>query len=74
MGKKIEALEDYIEFDVEKEDWGLLKLEDGAILKVKLVLINLRKIADGYYDANSQVLVGVLVPKLLRGPPHCKVF
>jgi len=73
MSKEIEVPEDYIEFDVEKEDWGFLKLEDGAILKIKFVLISLKKINDNY-DANGQVLVGSLLPKSLRGPPSQTMY
>ena len=66
--------EDYVEFDVEKEEWGALKLKDGAIIKVKFVLISLRKASKEGYDANAQTLIGALVPKPLRGSPSARKY
>lgn len=65
----------YIGFKATHEDWSEYKLEDGAILKARFVLI---KVLDAteydeqgnpIYDVNSTNAVGVFVPEKLRGNP-----
>jgi hypothetical protein len=63
---------DYTEFEAVKEDWNILELEDGSLIKTKFVLIGLRIIEDEKgieFDINSSNIVGVFTPPEKRGPP-----
>lgn len=62
----------YTEFEVEKEDWNILELKDGSLIKTKFVLIALMKIEEEKrmgFDINALNAVGVLSPPEKRGPP-----
>jgi len=73
--EKIDLDFDYAEFQIIKEPWNLYRLEDGALLKLKLVLIKVvrEKQTDDkgnpILSFNHQNIVGVLSPPELRGQP-----
>lgn len=61
-----------MEFEVEKEDWNVLELEDGAIIKTKFVMIVLKKFEDEKgrgFETNASNILGVMAPPERRGPP-----
>jgi hypothetical protein len=62
---------DYLEFEVEKEDWNILDLEDGPIIKTKFLMISLKKSEDEKgrgFETNALNIVGVMTPPERRGP------
>lgn len=70
---------EYIDFDVIKEDWNLYKIEDGTILKLKLVFIKVIRegvdsVGNPIYSINSQNVVGIIPPKELMGPPSNRSY
>lgn len=75
---------EYVSFDVKKEPWNRYKLEDGAILKTKLVLINViaeqgfkQQIRVGKLEKGAQIrlifqtnnIIGVEVSASMTGEP-----
>jgi hypothetical protein len=75
---------EYVDFEVEKENWNKYRLKDGAILKTKFVLINVlaekgfkekikrakteKGIGIGFEFQSSNV-IGVEIPPNLMGEP-----
>lgn len=74
----------YVDFTVEKENWGIYKIEDGGLLKIKLVLISiisekpftdvLKKVKESGEKGIDMALqstnvMAVQVPFNLRGKP-----
>jgi len=80
----------YVPFKVDRELWARYKLEDGTILKIKTVLINIKtniELAEAFkkqQETKERVpigmhiqvhnIVGVEVPPNLRGPPDTKTY
>lgn len=76
---------EYVDFEVEKEIWNKYKLEDGAILKTKFVLINIlaqkgigevikklhmeKSTLELNFSLQSSNVLGVEVPTALLGDP-----
>ena len=62
---------DYIDFEMVEEPWNLYKLEDGSLIKFKLVLIKVvpSKTDPENYSFNTANVVGVQSPVELRGDP-----
>jgi hypothetical protein len=65
---------DYIDFEAIKESWNLYDLEDGTIIKFKIVLLKIiPTVGDNDhgkgYAFNTANLVTVLATKELRGVP-----
>ncbi|MFQ6075452.1 MAG: hypothetical protein ACE5Z5_04875 [Candidatus Bathyarchaeia archaeon] len=65
-----------LDFSVEREDWNVYKLEDGATLKVKLVLVDVIRtpehnpLGEPIYRIFSQNVVKALnVPDELKRKP-----
>ena len=57
-----------IDFKVIKEDWNEYELEDGSILRGKVIVVKLLEGESGLI-VNSTNVFGVLVPPELRGKP-----
>jgi len=80
----------YIPFKVERELWARYRLEDNTILKVKVVLVNVRMNVSLVEALKKQretkekvpvgmhvqvhIVIGVEVPPDLRGPPDTKIY
>ena len=69
--------EKLLDFKVVNEEWSQYELEDGSLLKMKLVLVNIlqkapvgKKTYEGLFS--SENVIGVHSPKRLRGPPGRK--
>jgi predicted RNA-binding protein with PUA domain len=69
-----------IDFDVEKENWNVYKLEDGSKLKMRSVVAQIIRIENEYnpqgdpiYLVNSQNIVSADVPDHLKKKPPGKV-
>jgi len=62
---------DYVDFEVVGEPWNLYKLEDGSLIKFKLVLVKVmpNKSNPQNYLLNTANIVGVQSQKELRGAP-----
>ncbi|MDO9565121.1 MAG: hypothetical protein Q7J15_00025 [Candidatus Desulfaltia sp.] len=62
---------DYVDFDTVGEPWNLYKLEDGSLIKFKLVLVKVmpNKNDPKNYSLNTANVVGVQSPRELRGAP-----
>jgi hypothetical protein len=62
---------DYIDFEVKKEPWNLYKIEDGSLIKFKLVLVRVmpNKSDPKKYLLNTANVIGVQSPRELRGAP-----
>lgn len=62
---------DYVDFDTVGEPWNLYKLEDGSLIKFKLVLVKLMPIKNDpkNYLLNTANVVGVQSQRELRGAP-----
>ena len=65
---KLKAL-GYLDFEVLREDWGFYEIEDGSLLRVKLVLVNVFKKGEREYTFSWNNVIGVVSPPQLRGPP-----
>jgi hypothetical protein len=64
--------EEYIDFQEISEPWNLYALEDGSVVKFRLVLVKVIPISGATtktYAVNSANVVGVLAPKDLKGTP-----
>ena len=79
MAKTVSSAEgeELVDFKVNNEGWNVYELEDGTILKTKLVLINIiRKLGgkEGTPNAglNTSYVSGVFSPMGKRGPPGRK--
>jgi len=80
----------YIPFKVERESWVRYRLEDGAILKTKIVLVNVKtnpslvealkkqqepeKKVTVTINVQTRNIIGVEVPPNLRGPPDTNTY
>lgn len=66
--------QEYVGFSLQKEDWTLFELPDGAILKAKFVLATVRreKGTIGEYLMKSQNVVAMILPNKYIGTsaPH----
>ena len=78
--KDLEEAED-LDFSEEKEKWNIYKLSDGTILKVKLVLTEVKRLKkhrpDGlpiYLIQSQNVVRAVNVDKNLRAKPKVQTF
>jgi len=76
MGENLPVDED---FDVENEYWNLYQLEDGTILKHKMVLVRVVKeevdeTGRPVYGLAIQGIVGTIPPKELRGEPSTRRY
>jgi len=92
MIERVEVPRDFIfvDFKVKREEWNKYKLEDGSILKIKFVLINVLMEKDFEekikaarekkervklgFGIQSKNVVGVEVPHELRGNPSTKIY
>ena len=61
----------YVDFNTVGEPWNLYRLEDGSLIKFKLVLVKVmpNKNDPKNYLLNTANVVGVQSPKELRGAP-----
>lgn len=70
------GLPQHIDFKLPKEEWDIYELDDGTILRIRAVLIDV--VTTGQVDSigNPNVLfsthnvLGVKCPEKLRGPPN----
>ena len=62
---------DYVDFETVGEPWNLYKLENGSLIKFKLVLVKVipNKNDPKNYSLNTANVVGVESPRELRGAP-----
>lgn len=62
---------DYVDFETVGEPWNLYKLENGSLIKFKLVLVKVipNKNDPKNYSVNTANVVGVESPRELRGAP-----
>jgi len=60
-----------INFEVKKEIWNEYNLVDGAMLKIKCVLVKIFKIKEEKeaYNINTDDVIGVIAPDKLLGQP-----
>ncbi len=71
---------EYVEVKKAKEDWNIYKLDDGAEVRTKFVLVKvirqkgLGKAGTPIYGVNSTNAVGVFVPKRLRDKPSSRKY
>ena len=75
----MKSLSALIDFEAVKEPWNIYKLEDETILKTRLVLISvvmegLDEFGNPRYGANSDSVIGVIVPDSLLGEPSHKRY
>jgi len=74
VAEKMSIEPEYVDFDVIEEDWNFYEVEDGTIIKAKLVLIKIVRedidnVGNPIYGLNTQKIFGVIPPKELMGPP-----
>ena len=62
---------DYVDFEIVSEPWNFYKLENGSLIRFKLVLVKVMPIKNDpkNYSLNTANVVGVQSPKELRGAP-----
>ncbi len=63
-----------IDFETIREEWGFYKIDDGTLLRVKLVLVNVLTRDDLEYSFAWSNVIGVIAPPELRGPPSNKRY
>jgi len=70
-GKTVDAKS--IDFEANKEEWNIYKLEDGTILKVKTILTSVIRAdvhdlvtGDPLYQIQSKLITSTLVPEKLK--------
>jgi len=72
MKVKDRDFEEYLDFEAINEPWSLYALEDGSVIKFKLVLVKVLPVLKAgakSYTINTANVVGVLAPKTLKGTP-----
>ena len=62
---------DYVDFETVGEPWNFYKLENGSLIRFKLVLVKVMpdKNVPKNYSLNTANVVGVQSPRELRGAP-----
>ena len=62
---------DYVDFKTIGEPWNFYKLENGSLIKFKLILVKVMPIKNDpkNYSLNTANVVGVQSPRELRGAP-----
>lgn len=64
--------EEYLDFEAINEPWCLYALEDGSVIKFRLVLVKVIPVSQAgakSYRINTANVVGVLATKALKGTP-----
>ncbi|MEM3056659.1 MAG: hypothetical protein QW639_05460 [Candidatus Bathyarchaeia archaeon] len=73
--ERLELIIRDLEFETNREVWNEYELEDGSILRVKLVVSAVQKTSvftqdgDPLYNVQSSAVMGVIVPPELRRKP-----
>jgi hypothetical protein len=63
---------DYVDFQIEREDWSTYELKDGVNMKGRIIVLKLarnRNAPPGEYGIQSQNIFVTFAPKEQRGPP-----